>query len=111
MRYILALLVLCPILALAQTAEITGRVMDPTGAIVTRAEVVVTNVQSGTRVQAQTNNDGYFTTSRLEPGNYRIDIRAAGFKSAVRSGIGLAVDQVARLDFTLEVALSPRRWK
>lgn len=72
-KSIIALLLLSQILVLAQTAEITGRVLDPTGAIVPQAEVVVTNVQSGTRVQTQTNNDGCFTTSgllltQLEPG-------------------------------------------
>jgi outer membrane receptor protein involved in Fe transport len=103
MRVILALFLLAPIVALAQTAEITGRVMDPTGALVARADVSVTNVDAGTRLQAQTNNEGYFTVSRLDPGRYRVEVRSTGFKAAVRSGIVLQVEQVARLDFTLEV--------
>ena len=103
MKLALALFLLAPIAMLAQTAEITGRVMDPSGGLIARTDVSVTNVDSGTRLQTQTNTEGYFTVSRLDPGRYRVEVQAAGFKAAVRSGIVLQVEQVARLDFTLEV--------
>lgn len=39
----------------------------------------------------------------LQPGNYRISVEMSGFKPIVRSGMKLDVQQVARLDFVLEV--------
>ena len=105
----LLLSLLLPIAALAQTAEITGRVTDASAALVPHAAIAVTNADSGAKLQTQTNNNGYFTISRLDPGRYRVEVRAPGFKAAVRTGILLQVEQVARLDFTLEVgALSEK---
>src|SRR5438034_1192986 len=103
MKWILTLVLLAPMSALAQSGEITGRVVDPSGGLVARAEIAVTNVDTGSRLQAQSNTEGYFTVSRLDPGRYRVEVKASGFKVAVRSGIALQVEQVARLDFTLEV--------
>ena len=89
--------------AVAQTAQITGRVTDPSGAVVPAADAVVVNAQTGTRLATQSNEGGYYTVSRLDPGRYQLEISKAGFKPVVRSGIVLQVDQTARLDFTLEV--------
>jgi hypothetical protein len=94
MRYLTALLLLAPALALAQTGDVTGRVLDPTGAIIAHARVDVINVESGTKDDTETNGDGYFTVSRLDPGRYRLEIHASGFKSLVRTGITLAWSQL-----------------
>ncbi len=87
----------------AQTAQITGRVTDSSGAIVVAAQLVATHVGSGTRYTSRSNENGYFTVSRLDPGNYKVEIRQSGFKPVVRTGILLQVDQTARVDFALEV--------
>src|SRR5215471_13072089 len=103
MRIPVAILLLAPLVAFAQTADITGRVSDPTGAVIARADVTVTNVESGTHVSTSTNAEGYFTVSRLDPGRYQAEVVGAGFKAMVRSGIVLQVNQVARIDFTLQL--------
>ena len=87
----------------AQTAEITGRVIDPTGAVVPEAHVTISNVETGAHYASPTNSEGYFSAPRLDPGKYKVEVKAAGFKPVVRSGIVLQVEQVARLDFTLEL--------
>ncbi len=46
---------------------------------------------------------GCTTVSLLPPGEYRVDVHRDGFRSATRTGITLAVDQIERLDFQLEV--------
>ncbi|MEO7651516.1 MAG: carboxypeptidase regulatory-like domain-containing protein, partial [Bryobacteraceae bacterium] len=53
--------------------------------------------------RAESNTAGYYTVSLLPPGNYRVSVRHDGFKPVTRTGLKLAVDQVARLDFALEV--------
>jgi hypothetical protein len=96
-------LVLFSLAATAQTAQITGRVTDPSGAVVSSAEVSATSVSTGTSYAATSNNEGYYTVASLEPGTYRISVRHPGFKPVIRSGVVLQVDQAARIDFALQV--------
>ncbi|MGH9657521.1 MAG: carboxypeptidase regulatory-like domain-containing protein [Bryobacteraceae bacterium] len=96
------LLAACPLLV-AQTAQITGRITDPSGALVPGVDVLVTNAGTGDRRDAASNDQGYYTVPFLVPGDYQVQVQKAGFKAALRSGIRLQVDQVARLDFSLEV--------
>ncbi len=95
--------------ALAQTAQITGRVTDPTGAVVPGASVTVTNAGTGREHNVSTNSDGYYTVPLLLPGEYKVEVKHAGFKPVVRSGILLQVDQRAELDFALEVGAVSER--
>ncbi|HZT39254.1 MAG TPA: TonB-dependent receptor [Bryobacteraceae bacterium] len=87
----------------AQTAEITGRITDATGAVVPGAAVTVTNVATGAERLATTSSDGYYTVPLLLPGEYKIAVQRQGFKPVIRSGVELAVDQRAELDFSLEI--------
>lgn len=87
----------------AQTAQITGRVVDVTGAVVPGVAVAVSNVATGAERNVTSNSDGYYAVPLLLPGQYKIGVQREGFKSVVRSGIVLAVDQRAELDFVLEV--------
>ncbi|MGH9672886.1 MAG: carboxypeptidase-like regulatory domain-containing protein, partial [Bryobacteraceae bacterium] len=59
------------IVALAQTGEITGRITDPTGAIVPSADVAVTNVDTGVSRQVKSNESGYYSAPLLPTGNYQ----------------------------------------
>jgi hypothetical protein len=88
--------------AFAQNAQITGRVTDQSDAVVPGAEVSATNQQTALMRNAIANSDGYFTILYLPPGTYKIAVKKDGFKSIERLNVILNVDQVARLDFTLE---------
>jgi hypothetical protein len=95
--------------ALAQTAQITGRVTDATGAVVPATSITVTNVATAIDRKVSTNEDGYYTVPLLLPGEYRVTVERQGFKPIVRSGVVLRVDQRAELDFTLEVGALAER--
>ncbi len=91
-------------LAYAQTqGEITGVVSDPSGAVVAGAENRVKNVETGLSRQVLTNAQGVYRFPSLYPGMYEVRAAHSGFQSAVRSGIDLQVQQVARIDFELGV--------
>lgn len=90
-------------IALAQTGEVTGRVTDPTGAIVPGAEVMVKNVDTGVSRQVVSNEAGYYSAPLLPTGNYQVSVSKTGFRPVSRTGVRLEVQQVARLDFSLEV--------
>ena len=89
--------------ASAQTARISGRVTDATGAVVPATSVTVTNVAIGANRRVTTNPEGYYAVPLLLPGDYRVSVEHAGFKPIVQSGIVLEVDQRAELNFTLEI--------
>ncbi len=89
--------------AFGQTSQVTGRVTDPTGAVIPGAQITVLNVATGVDRKVNTNEDGYYTVPLLPPGEYRVTVEQKGFRPLVRSGITLQVDQRAELNFTLEV--------
>src|SRR5262245_29759202 len=88
--------------ASAQTAQLTGRISDQAGAVVPGAQIIVTNVGTGLSRESVSNNEGYFTIPLLQPGEYRVAVKKDGFKPLLQSGVTLQVEQVARLDYTLE---------
>lgn len=101
----LACLVLLPSTASAQVTAgtILGSVRDGTGAAVPGATVVVKEVNKGTSVEYQTNEDGAYTAPFLSPGTYTVNVQKAGFKPQATPPFELQVDQRARMDFTLNI--------
>jgi uncharacterized protein YfiM (DUF2279 family) len=90
--------------AFAQTlGEISGIVTDPSGAIVAGATITLTNTGTSAVREAKTNQVGVFSFAALTPGTYNVRVTAAGFKTAVRNGVLLEVQQNLRLDFELAV--------
>lgn len=91
--------------ALAQEARgtVTGTILDPTGAAIPSATVVVTNIAMGTRLSLQANEAGSYQASFLIPGLYRIEVEAEGFKKAVRDQVEVRVNDRIAVDFNLEI--------
>jgi outer membrane receptor protein involved in Fe transport len=103
MRYRLFPFLLFAAALSAQTASVTGRITDPSGAVVPGATVTVQSVQTGVQTTVETNAEGYYHLPSLLPGSYHLTVRKAGFVPRRHTGLTLAVQQVARLDLSLEV--------
>ncbi|MEP7365264.1 MAG: carboxypeptidase regulatory-like domain-containing protein [Acidobacteriota bacterium] len=97
------LLCVSALYAQGNTAQIVGRISDPSGSGVPGAAIKVTNVDTGNARSAQSNESGSYTLPLLRPGNYRLAITKDGFRPVSRTGITLLVDQVARIDQELEL--------
>ena len=95
-------LLTCSLASQAQTAQVTGRVIDASQAVIPGAAVAVINLDTGIERRATTNNEGYFTVPSLPRGNYRITASKMGFKSLARPGVNLDDGQILRLDLALE---------
>ncbi|MGH9628897.1 MAG: carboxypeptidase regulatory-like domain-containing protein, partial [Bryobacteraceae bacterium] len=89
--------------AFAQTASITGRITDSSGGVVPDATVTVRSDSSGVESTAATNQEGYYNLPLLQPGTYTLTVTKDGFKPLRQADLQLIVQQVARLDLTLEV--------
>jgi len=92
-----------PSLPQITTAEITGTVTDPGGAVVTGAKVTVTNVATSATRTSTSNEEGVYRIPSLNPGLYTLRIELAGFTAQVRTGVELQVAQVGRIDVALQV--------
>ena len=84
-------------------ATVVGRVTDSSGAVIPAANVSLTNLETGVTVKTETNAEGNYFSSFLIPGQYRITAEKSGFKSLVRSGITLSVNDRVELNLALEV--------
>src|SRR5580692_4142681 len=84
-------------------AAISGVVEDASGAGVSGAKVIVTNVETGATRTTTTDDSGNFSVLSLAPGPHEVKIEKSGFKAAVRTGINLEVAQQAVVNFKLTV--------
>ena len=76
----------------AQRADrglITGLVTDPAGAAVPQATVRVTDEATSVETVVETTDAGNYTTPLLILGTYTVKVEKQGFKTFVRSGIGV----------------------
>ena len=87
----------------AQTASVTGRVIDASGGVVPGATITVVNQATALETRATCNAEGYYTVSLLPPGGYRLVVDKSGFKPIRERDLQLVVGQVARLDYVLAV--------
>ena len=92
-----------PSRAQVSTAELSGTVGDPSGAVVSRAKIEVVNVDTSFSREAVSDAAGAYVMTLLPPGNYNLSVEAQGFRRLLRSGITLEVNQRARIDLTLQV--------
>ena len=102
---LLALAGLSVALGLAQlpTATILGTVRDSTGAVVPGVTVTVRNTGTGATRTATTGANGAYRLVALPVGAYEVRAEQPGFQAEVRSGLTLAVDQEAVVNFALQV--------
>lgn len=98
-----AFLAVFSLTASAQTAQLTGTVSDNSGAFVPGAKVTATNIATGVARSSVTNSSGNYLITALLPGSYQVTTEAPGFKQINQGPITFAVDQVARIDFSLQV--------
>jgi hypothetical protein len=85
------------------TGAIGGSVSDPNGAVVPNAEVTATNTGTNKTATAQTDGEGRFRISNLQPGSYSVAIKASGFGDYSATDVVVEVGQVVNLDAAMSV--------
>ncbi len=84
-------------------AVLKGRVTDPSGSAVPQAKVQVRHSETNVANDTQTDAQGDFTVSFLQPGAYDVSVTSSGFKTYRRTGLVLMVGQSAGLEIRLDV--------
>ena len=91
--------------AVAQTitGSLRGTVTDPSGAVVSGARVMITNLGTGVAKQIVTDASGLYNVDFLELGDYAVTATASGFETTSMGPIALRIDQIAVADVKLQV--------
>ena len=97
-----------PVLAQSQTARISGKVTDPTGAVIPQATVTVSG-PDGKQATATTNQEGSFDINSLPPGTYTVSATANGFAPLQKTGVELSAGQRQSLNLSLEVEVQQEK--
>ena len=105
MKQALAILVLwsLPVAAQTVTGTLEGRTTDPSGGVVTGAEVTARNNETGLTRVTKTNSSGYFQITFLPVGAYDVTARAAGFGAVARTA-QVELSSAREVDFELKPA-------
>ncbi len=103
MKLTICLLFCGALLAQSPQATISGVVRDSQGAVIVDAKVAATNLATGVKTTAASNETGFFSLRALAVGGYEIDVEQTGFRRFVRRGITLTTGQSLELNITLEL--------
>ncbi len=93
-------------LAQADQGAITGLVQDPTGAVVSNAQVTLTNVDNGLTLKSQTDGSGNYVFSPVKIGNYKVTVAAPGFSSTTQENVQLHVQDRLSINVQLKTGES-----
>jgi hypothetical protein len=98
---LIALSLLC-FQAFAQTSQLSGTVLDPSGAVVANAELRLENKERGIVRESKTDATGTYTFPQLQPGTYSLAAKAQGFNDVIVNNVVLEVGKPATLTVTFE---------
>src|SRR5260370_30361894 len=102
--FFLLAIVLSSVTLKAQTlGTIAGVVQDESGAVIARAKVTVTNVETGIARSTGSDAGGRYEVTGLIPDHYEIQVEAAGFQTEVRKGLTLNVGSEIDIPVVLKV--------
>lgn len=86
-----------------ESTQILGIVEDTSGSVVPGVIITVTQVGTGQQRQVTSGDSGNYVITNIIPGEYTIRAEKQGFKSEVRTGLVLQLNQKARVDMRLSV--------
>jgi len=86
--------------AQSDNGSIVGTVTDSTGAVIPNAAVVITNVETGLKLNGKSNDAGEFQIFAIPRGSYKADVEAQGFQSQT-SNFEVSVGTTQTLEFKL----------
>jgi hypothetical protein len=92
-----------------RSGTITGSAQDASGAVVTDADVTVTNTATNVSYATKTNQAGLFTVPYLEDGTYSVAVTKAGFETFTETSVHLDPSETARVAATLRVGSASAR--
>src|SRR5262245_31376646 len=88
--------------AQTETGQISGKVTDQNGALVSNASVTIKSASTGATRSATTGAEGFFVVTNLQPGIYDVIVKATGFSDKI-SQVNVTVGAKVSIDVSLAV--------
>ncbi|MFL6416001.1 MAG: carboxypeptidase regulatory-like domain-containing protein, partial [Bryobacteraceae bacterium] len=85
------------------SANLTGLVTDPAGALVPATEMLLVDADTGDIRRTVTNAEGRYTFSQIAPANYSVTAKRSGFREYLHKGVILTANQSAELNIALQI--------
>jgi hypothetical protein len=89
------------ILAQVSTGTITGVVADSSGAVLPKAQVLITDLKTNVSRTLASDSAGIYTAPNLQPDEYSVQVSQSGFQVQTKTGLVLSIGQTITLNFTL----------
>ncbi|HUV70647.1 MAG TPA: TonB-dependent receptor [Terracidiphilus sp.] len=86
------------------SSAISGTVEDSTGAVLPNTAVTATNVDTKAERSGQTNSEGRFLFSQINPGTYTVTVKSEGMTEQSSRPIAVGVGRTVTLNFTLAMS-------
>src|SRR6516165_9161489 len=83
--------------AQSTNASLTGRIADPSKALIVDAKVAAVSAGTSARYETTTNGSGEYYLANLPPGTYRIEIEKSGFKKLIKPDVVLHVQDALEI--------------
>ena len=102
---ILLLTLVCAGNAAAQSflGTVRGTVVDPQGAAVAGAAILIVDEATGVPRALETDAQGRYEATNIKPGTYRVEVVTTNFKKFERPGVLVRAPATALIDVTLEL--------
>src|SRR5262249_16184579 len=94
--------------AQVETGAIVGIVRDPSGAVVSDAQITITNTGTNTKETTRSAANRQFVPPLLNVGTYSLSAEKAGFQRFVQNGIKVDVQARVQIDATLQLGTIPQ---
>jgi hypothetical protein len=96
---------ICAAVAFGQaTGTLEGTVTDSSGAVIPGAQIVATQLQTGTTRSTVSSSAGAYALPSLQPGSYRLVVSAPGMQATTVDNIKLDVDSSVKIDVKLGIS-------
>jgi Carboxypeptidase regulatory-like domain/TonB dependent receptor-like, beta-barrel len=87
--------------AQSTNASLTGRITDPSKALIVDAKIAAMSADTNLRYETATNGSGEYYLANVPPGPYRIEVEKPGFKKLIKPDVILHVQDALKIDFEM----------
>jgi hypothetical protein len=89
--------------AQSTSASLTGRIMDPSKAVIVEAKIAAVSADTSVRYETATDASGAYHLTNLPPDFYRIEVEKTGFKKLLKPDVILHVQDALEIDFEMSI--------
>ena len=96
----------CLLRAQSTNASLSGRITDPTKALIAEARITAVSTGTNSRYRTTSNRSGEYYLTNLPPDNYRIEVEKPGFRKLIKPDVILHVQDTLEIDFEMPVGVA-----